>query len=68
MVMMMTLMMMLTVDFRYLFCHPLSSSTVLDSPGYCLNNGLGLGLGLTQGLGPVKLQLQGHVSQDAQLQ
>lgn len=30
----------------YLFCHSLSGSSVLDSPGYCLNDGLGLGFGL----------------------
>lgn len=52
----------------YLFCHSLSGSSVLDSPGYRLNDGLGLGFSLAQGLGPAELQLQGHVSQDAHLQ
>lgn len=52
---------------HYLFRQSLSSSGVLDGSGYSLNDGLGLGLGLTQGLSPVKLQLLGHVSQDAQL-
>ena len=63
----MTMMLATYVYIYYLFCHSLCGSSVLDSPGYRLNDGLGLGLGLAQGLGPAKLQLQGHISQDAHL-
>lgn len=52
----------------YRFCQSLGGSSVLDGAGYGLSDGLGLRLGLTQGLGAVQLELQGYVLQDAPLQ